>query len=106
MSARAVTADVVLVLGVLAELVCVLGTVWMRDVLDRLHFAAAGTTVAPVLVAIAVVLAGMSTTSALVQSLAALLALLLLNPVLTHATARAVHRLRRTGDPGASTPEG
>lgn len=106
MSVRTAAADVLVVLGVLAELVCVVGVVWMREVLDRLHFAAAGTTVGPVLVAVAIAVAGMSTVSALVQSLAALLALLVLNPVLTHATGRAVYRLRRTGDPAASTPEG
>ena len=106
MTLRTAAADTLLVLGVLAELVCVLGVVWLRDTLDRLHFAAAGTTVGPVLVALAVALVGMSTVSALVQSLAALLALLVLNPVLTHATGRAVHRLRRAREPAASAGEG
>ena len=106
MSLRAATADTLVVLGVLAELLCVLGVVWMRDVLDRLHFAAAGTTIGPVLVAAAVAVAGMATVSALVQSLAALVALVVLNPVLTHATGRAVHRLRRTEEPAARTGEG
>ena len=101
MSVRTVAADALLVLGVTAEVVCVVGVVWMRDVFDRLHFVAAGTTMGPVLVAAAVGLTGMSSVSALVESLAALLLLLVLNPVLTHATARAVHRLRETDRPAS-----
>lgn len=42
MSATTLVADVLLGAGVLAELVCCLGVVWMRDVFDRLHFSAAG----------------------------------------------------------------
>ena len=58
MSARTASADVLLALGVLAELLCVLGVVWMRDALDRLHFAGAGTTVGPLLVGAAVLVNG------------------------------------------------
>lgn len=94
MSARVLAADVLLAVGVVAELVCVLGVVWLRDTFDRLHFAGAATTVGPLLVAAAVALTGLPSTSALVESLAALLLLLVVNPVLTHATARAVRRLR------------
>ena len=97
MSVHAAVAEVLLAFGVLAELVCVVGVVWLRDFFDRLHFAAAGSTVGPVLVGIAVCLNGMPTSSALAQSLAALAALVVLNPVLAHATARAGHRLRDGG---------
>jgi monovalent cation/proton antiporter MnhG/PhaG subunit len=95
-SVRIAAADVLLVLGVLTELICVIGVVWLRDVFDRLHFVGAGSTVGPVLVGIAVCVNGMSTASALAQSLAALAALVVLNPVLTHATGRAAHGLRGT----------
>ena len=80
--------------GILAEVACVVGLLWWRDIFDRLHFVAAATTVGPVLVGSAVCLAGMSTASALTQSLAALALLVVFNPVLTHATGRAVHRRR------------
>jgi monovalent cation/proton antiporter MnhG/PhaG subunit len=92
-SARTLVADVLLGLGVLSEVLCCIGLFWMRDVLDRLHFAAAGTTVGPVLVAVAVLLTGTSSTAATVELVAALVLLLLLNPVLTHATGRAFRNL-------------
>ncbi|HEX5561647.1 MAG TPA: monovalent cation/H(+) antiporter subunit G [Nocardioidaceae bacterium] len=93
MSATTVVADTLLGAGVLAEIVCCAGVLWMRDVFDRLHFAAAGTTVGPVLLAAAVLVTGTSATSATVELIAALFLLLLLNPVLTHATGRAFRRL-------------
>ena len=102
MSGRTAAADVVLVLGILAELICVAGVLWMRDVFDRLHFTGAATTVGPVLVGVAVGLAGMSTVSALTQSLGALAALVVLGPVLTHLTGRSVHRLRGRPEPDAT----
>jgi monovalent cation/proton antiporter MnhG/PhaG subunit len=89
----AVVADVLLVSGVAIELVCVVGVVWMSNVFDRLHFAAASTTVGPLLVGIAVVLTGMSSLSGVVELTTALGFLILANPVLTHATARAARRL-------------
>ena len=101
---RAMAAQVLLLLGVLAELVCVAGVLWMRDVFDRLHFAAAGTTVGPVLVAAAVVLAGLSTTSALVQCLTALMVLLVMNPLQTHVTARALRRRTPRARSGLDRP--
>lgn len=93
MSAVRVAADVALAAGVLAQLVCCLGVWWMRDVFDRLHFAAAGTTVGPVLVGVSVALTGFSSTSGTVQALAAVALLILLNPVLTHASGRAARQL-------------
>jgi multisubunit Na+/H+ antiporter MnhG subunit len=49
-----VIAAVLVSLGVAAELVCCAGLIAMRTALDRLHYAAAGTTVGPALVAAAV----------------------------------------------------
>ena len=94
MSARVVAADLLLGAGVLAEVLCCVGVIWMRDVFDRLHFAGAGTTVGPVLLVAAVLLTGTSTWAATVELVVALVALLLLNPVLTHATGRAFQRRR------------
>ncbi|WP_181139117.1 monovalent cation/H(+) antiporter subunit G [Streptomyces sp. Ru72] len=93
MSAVRIAADVALAAGVIAQLVCCLGVWWMRDVFDRLHFAAAGTTVGPVLIGIAVALTGFSSASGTVQALTAVAFLALFNPVLTHATARSARRL-------------
>ncbi|MBP0458763.1 monovalent cation/H(+) antiporter subunit G [Streptomyces montanisoli] len=107
MSAVRVAADVTLAAGVLAQLVCCLGVVWMRDVFDRLHFAGAGTTVGPVLIGVSVALTGFSSPSGTVQSLVALAFLVLLGPVLTHATGRAARNLLH-GDlgPTGHKPDG
>jgi monovalent cation/proton antiporter MnhG/PhaG subunit len=96
-SAVRVVADVALAAGVVAQLVCCLGVWWMRDVFDRLHFAAAGSTVGPVLIGVAVALTGFSSVSGTVQALAAVAFLVVLNPVLTHATGRAARRLGDSG---------
>ncbi|WP_306187308.1 MULTISPECIES: monovalent cation/H(+) antiporter subunit G [unclassified Streptomyces] len=105
MSAARVASDVALATGVAAQLVCCVGVWWMRDVFDRLHFAAAGTTVGPVLIGVSVALSPFSSPSGTVQALAALLFLVVLNPVLTHATGRAArHRVLR--DSGPPSPQG
>lgn len=96
MSGTAVAAGALLAAGVLVVLVCCAGVVWMRDPLDRLHFAAGGS-LAAVPVAGAVLLTGASSTSAVVESVAALLLVAVLNPVLTHATGRAILRRRSRG---------
>lgn len=103
MSAVRTAADVALVAGVLAQLVCCLGVWWMRDVFDRLHFAAAGTTVGPVLIGVSVALTGFSSASGTVQALASLAFLVVLNPVLTHATGRAAHHLAGSGGEASGT---
>ncbi len=87
--------DVLLGLCVAAELLCCLGLVAARTVFDRLHYAGAATTVGPFLVAAAVLVEEGWTLSGINALLAAVL-LLVLNGVLTHATAR-VARIRRYG---------
>jgi multisubunit Na+/H+ antiporter MnhG subunit len=49
-----VTAAVLVSLGVATQLFCCAGLLAMRNAVDRLHYAAAGTTVGPALVAAAV----------------------------------------------------
>ena len=87
---------VLLGLAVLVQLGSALGLLLMPNVYDRLHFLSPATSVAPVLVAGAVV-----TTEALdhqgVLSILIALFMLMLQPVLTHATARAA-RVREHGD--------
>jgi multicomponent Na+:H+ antiporter subunit G len=87
---------VLLGLAVLVQLGSALGLLLMPHVYDRLHFLAPATSLAPVLVAGAVV-----TREALDHQgvLSVLIALFMLafQPVLTHATARAA-RIREHGD--------
>jgi multicomponent Na+:H+ antiporter subunit G len=99
-----VTVDVLVALGVTAELVCCVGLLAMRSAIDRLHYAGAGTVVGPVLIAAAVCVdEGLFTTNGLNAVVVALM-LALLGAVLTTATARTI-RLRERGTLEASTAE-
>jgi monovalent cation/proton antiporter MnhG/PhaG subunit len=102
-SAIDLAADVLLAAGVAAEVACVLGVVTRGSVYDRLHYAAAATTIGPACIVLAIALresvppgGGFAVDSSGLETVAAGLALFLLNPVLTHATARAA-RLRERG---------
>lgn len=87
-----VAVDVLLATGVVGELVCVAGVVWMRTTFDRLHYAAAATTV-PAWLVLAAVLVREHVSSGGLQAIAAVAILFLLNPVLVIATARAAKRI-------------
>lgn len=84
--------DALLGLGVAAELLCVAGVLVMRTTFDRLHYAAAATTV-PAWLVLAAVLVHEHLSSGGLQALAAALLLFLLNPALVIATARAARRV-------------
>jgi multisubunit Na+/H+ antiporter MnhG subunit len=84
--------DALLVLGVAAALVCVAGVVVMRTTADRLHYAAAGTTV-PAFLVLAAVLVREHLTSGGLTAIAAVGLMFLLNPVLLTATARATRKI-------------
>jgi monovalent cation/proton antiporter MnhG/PhaG subunit len=84
--------DVLLVLGVAAELLCVLGLALTRTVFDRLHYAAAATTVGPFLI-LAAVLGKEGLTGPGLDAIAAVGLLFLAGPVLAHAIARAARSL-------------
>lgn len=58
MTAAQLAALVLLWSGVASELICCLGLWWMRDVFDRLHFAAAATSVGPVLIGVSAAVTG------------------------------------------------
>jgi monovalent cation/proton antiporter MnhG/PhaG subunit len=81
--------------GVGVELLCCLGVMVMDNVYDRLHFTAPATTLGPCAIAGAVILEE-SLSQAGVKALLVAGALLVSNPVLTHATARA-GRIRKHG---------
>ena len=90
------TVDVLVALGVVAELACCLGLLAMPTAIDRLHYAGAGTVVGPVLIAAAVCLEeGVFTTNGL-NALVVALMLALLGGPLSIATARTI-RLRERG---------
>ena len=96
MTARQWALDVLVGLGVGAELVCCLGMLAMRTALDRLHYATAATSIGPLLVAAAIVVReGIGSAQALNALLVALV-LLFGGPAVTSATARAL-RLRERG---------
>lgn len=87
-----VAVDILLGLGVALELLCVAGVVVMRTTFDRLHYAAAGSTV-PVFLVLAAVLVREHVSAAGLEAIAAAGLLFLLNPVLVVATARAARRI-------------
>ena len=84
--------DVLVALGVAAELLCVAGVLLMRTTFDRLHFAAAATTV-PAFLILAAALLREHFSSGGLQAIAAVGLLFLLNPALVIATARATRRI-------------
>jgi multisubunit Na+/H+ antiporter MnhG subunit len=103
-SAHLLTIDVLVALGVAAEIVCCVGILAARHAIDRLHYAAASATLGPALIAAAIVLQeSLFTTGGLNAVLVALL-LLILNSAATTLTARAF-RLRERGTLEASGPE-
>lgn len=83
---------VLLALGVAAAFVCVAGVVVMRTTADRLHYAAAGTTV-PAFLVLAAVIVREHVSSGGLEAIAAVSLMFLLNPVLLSATARAIRKI-------------
>ena len=96
MGAADIAVDVLLALGVATELLCVAGVLVMRTTLDRLHYAAACTTV-PAFLILAAVLVREHLSAAGIEAIAAIALLFLLNPAIVIATARAAHA---ADDPG------
>ena len=90
-----VLVTVLLVVAVLAVLISCLGMLVMRDALDQLHFTAPAATIAPVAVAVAVLLEE-PLSSAGVKAVIVAVLLIVTTPVLSHATARAA-RIREHG---------
>jgi multisubunit Na+/H+ antiporter MnhG subunit len=87
-----IAVDVLLGSAVAGELVCVAGVVLMRTTYDRLHYAAAGTSV-PALLLLAAVLVREHVSAGGLEAIAAVGLLFLLNPVVVVATARAARRI-------------
>jgi multisubunit Na+/H+ antiporter MnhG subunit len=87
---------ILVVLGTVVQVLCVVGVLLARNPYDRLHFTGPASTIAPVTFALAVILDEGPVTQAGVKSVLTAVALLVLNGVLVHATARAA-RIREHG---------
>jgi multicomponent Na+:H+ antiporter subunit G len=85
-----------LAVGVMVQLLCVLGVLLAGDAYDRLHFTGPASTIAPMAFALAVVLDEGPLSQAGIKSLLVALSLVFLNGILVHATARAL-RIREHG---------
>ena len=88
MSALAVAQAALIGLAVAVQLASVLGVLVARGVFDRLHFTGPAAMLAPTLVAVAVVLER-SFGQVGVKAVLVALTLMVTNPVVAHATARA-----------------
>lgn len=95
MHASDLAVDVLLGLGVAGELLCVAGVLVMRTTFDRLHYAAATTTVPAFLVLAATLLREHMTAGGL-EAIAAVGLLFVFNPAVVIVTAMAA---RRTEEP-------
>jgi multisubunit Na+/H+ antiporter MnhG subunit len=93
-SAHEIAVHVLIWAAVGSELVCCVGVVAARDAFARLHYAAAATALGPVLVAVAIAVEDGVRSAAAAAALVVALALLVGNPAVTIATARAA-RARR-----------
>jgi monovalent cation/proton antiporter MnhG/PhaG subunit len=94
--AREIISDVLLGLAVVIVLSASLGVLLMRDAYQRLHFVTPATLVAPILVALAVLVQmGLSENTG--ETCLALVFLIIAGPYLSHATMRAL-RVRERGD--------
>lgn len=92
MSAGDLVVDILLGLGVAAELLCVAGVLMMRTTFDRLHYASAATTV-PAFLVLAATLVREHVTAGGIEAIAVVALLFLLNPAVVLATAMAARRL-------------
>jgi monovalent cation/proton antiporter MnhG/PhaG subunit len=80
--------------GVAIELACCIGVLAMRDAHDKLHFIGPAAILGPVAIAVAIVIRESFSEAGIKAILTAAL-LIIANPVLTHATGRALYIRRR-----------
>jgi multisubunit Na+/H+ antiporter MnhG subunit len=96
MNAGHIAVIVLLAVAAITTAACCLALLVMDDVFDRMHYLAPVTAIAmPALLAAVVIQEGWG--QATLKTVLVLFALLLVNAVLTHATARAA-RVRQSGD--------
>jgi multisubunit Na+/H+ antiporter MnhG subunit len=85
---RNVVVDILLALGVTAQLLCCVGVAVMRTTFDRLHYSAAGTTVGPFCI-LAALLVREGFGQVGLGGVAVVAVLFVTGPLVVHATARA-----------------
>jgi multisubunit Na+/H+ antiporter MnhG subunit len=83
---------VLLSLGVACAFVCIAGVLVMRTTEDRLHYAAAATTL-PAFFVLAAVIVREHVSSGGLEAIAAVALMFVLGPILLSATARAIRRI-------------
>lgn len=88
MSMREIVAAGLLGLGVFIELLCAVGVLVMRNPFDRLHYLGPASTIGPLTITAAVLVAE-SDAQAKIKSVLVAVVLLATGPILTHATAHA-----------------
>ncbi len=89
-----VVVDALVAFGVLVELGCCVGVFVMRDAYDQLHYTGPAAILGPLAFAAAIV-AQEGVSQAGVKAVLVALLLVVANPVLTHATGRALYIRRR-----------
>jgi multisubunit Na+/H+ antiporter MnhG subunit len=92
MHASDLAVDVLLALGVAGELLCVAGVLLMRTTFDRLHYAAATTSV-PAFLILAATLVREHVSAGGLEAVVTVGLLFLLNPAVLLSTATAVRRI-------------
>jgi multisubunit Na+/H+ antiporter MnhG subunit len=85
---------VLLSFGVAVELACCLGVLVMKGAHDKLHYVGPAAIIGPLVIAAAIVVRE-SLSQAGVKALLTAILLIVANPVLTHATGRALYIRRR-----------
>ena len=103
MSGSELLVGALVAVGVGVELVCCVGVLAMRDAYDRLHFTAPASTLGAVAIAAAILVEESFSASGLKAMLVAAV-LVVTNPLLVHATARA-GRVRELGAWGVRPEE-
>ena len=86
--------------GTLVVVLSVAGLFAMRDAVDKLHYVGPVTTLAPLAIALAIVIEDGFTSQAGLKSIVVALAILATSPIVTYATLRAI-QTREFGRPQA-----
>jgi multisubunit Na+/H+ antiporter MnhG subunit len=95
-SATGIAVVVLLSLASVLTILCTVGLVTAKDIFDRMHYVGPVAVVAPLFLTVAILLEE-SFNSRGIKSIVITVAALVLQPALTHATARAC-RIREFGD--------
>ena len=90
--------DALVAFATLVIVLCAAGLFAMRDAVDKLHYVAPATTLAPIAIAFAIVLEDGLSSQAGLKSLCVALAIIATSPIVSFATLRAI-QTREVGAP-------